>query len=66
MKFKQKTSEAQKLTVGQFLSVNVLGDDFICQPGVLIIRGINDHTEYLQNTVVPSIKMIHEHLGICT
>lgn len=27
--------------------------------------GINDHTEYLQNTVVPSIKIIHEHLGIC-
>ena len=28
--------------------------------------GINDHTEYLQNTVVPSIKIIHDHLGICT
>ena len=27
--------------------------------------GRNEPTEYLQNTVVPSIKIIHEHLGIC-
>ncbi len=27
--------------------------------------GSNDHTEYLKNIVAPSIKIIHEHLGIC-
>ena len=27
--------------------------------------GRNEPTEYLQNTVVPSVKIIHEHLGIC-